>query len=99
LVVGHGSRRAPVAFTAATSGEPLGYDVQDVSVTYPEPLVPLDTIKYDGTTPGVQVGNSFYAAPPGQLGSSALQVLFFDRNDLGYEGYWAPPPRAHQQQF
>ncbi|MBV8954137.1 MAG: hypothetical protein JO179_08355, partial [Solirubrobacterales bacterium] len=91
LVVGHGPRRAPVGFTAAASGDALGYDVQDVSVSYPEPLVPLDTIKYDGTTPGVQVGSSFNAAPNGALGPGALQVLFFDRNDLGYEGYWALP--------
>ena len=65
LVVGRGSRR--------------GYDLQDVSVTYPEPLVPLNTIKRnDDGTIGVQVGNSFYEDPS----SSQVQLVVLRRDDL-----------------
>ena len=69
LVVGRGSRR--------------GYDLQDVSVTYPEPVVPLNTITYHGTTPGIQVGSTFYPDPAPGGTFSDIQLLVLERDDLG----------------
>jgi hypothetical protein len=65
-------------------GSPRAYDLQTVSVTYPDPLVPLDTIKYNGIYPGVQVGNSFYQFPyDTSQGPPTLQVVVLNRSDLG----------------
>ncbi len=80
LVVGRGSHR--------------GYDLQTVSATYPEPLVPLDTItdSSDGT-PGVQVGNDFYATSPG----FPLHVVVLKRDTLELVGNASY--QASSQQF
>jgi hypothetical protein len=71
----------------AGHGSLQGYDLQDVSVTYPEPLVPLISITYHGTTPGIQVGNTFYA----DTNSGALWAIALDRQTLAYDGYYALP--------
>ena len=64
------------------------------SATSSQRLVPLDTIKYDNGTPGVQVGDSFYSDP----GSAPLQLLVLDRSDLGFVfnlGVAANPPPTY----
>ena len=73
LVVGRGSQRS--------------YDALSVSATYPEPLVPVDTIAYHGSTPGIQVGSTFYGLnETGCLSSTAIQVVYLRRDDLAYDG-------------
>jgi hypothetical protein len=68
LFVGHGAR--------------TGMDLLTVSATDPEPLVPLNTIKYQDGKAGVQVGNNFY--PDSEKPSPApVQVLVLDRSNLG----------------
>ena len=62
------------------SGPRRGYGLVNVSASYPEPLVPLDTIQYDDhRIPGVRVENDFYPDP----NSAPVQVLVLARNNLG----------------
>ncbi len=68
---------------AVGSGAQAGYDLLTVSVTYPEPLVPLNTIKYEGDVPGVQVGDNFYPDPAPDGTFSSIQVVVLERDDLG----------------
>jgi hypothetical protein len=74
----------------AGQGSPGSYDLLDVAATYPAPLVPLDTIKYNispanTVLPGIQVGNDFYSDPflfqPS--GPAPIQLLVLNRTDLG----------------
>lgn len=79
LAVGRGSRPGGAISAAAGSSAASAIDLLNVSVTYPEPLVPLNTIKRNGDgTIGVQVGNSFYQDPS----SSQVQLVVLRRDDL-----------------
>lgn len=67
LFVGHGGR--------------TGMDSLTVSATDPEPLVPLNTIKYQSGKAGVEVGNTFY--PDSEKSNPApVQLLVLNRENL-----------------
>ncbi len=66
----------------AGRGSRRGYDLMTVSAGYSEPLVPIDTITYDGGTPGVRVENDFYPDP----GAAPIQLVELKRSNLGLDG-------------
>ena len=65
-------------------GSRSGYDLATVAATYPDALVPLDTIHYAQAPPpppgvwGVEVAGNFYAS-----NYDAVQVVVLDRSTLG----------------
>ena len=80
-----------VAALRVGTGRATGVDLLNVGATYPEPLVPFNTITRDTATPpntGIQISGTFYPDP----NLSALQVLVLGRGTLGFvsnKGYAA----------
>jgi hypothetical protein len=77
------------------TGLATGVDLLNEAVTYPEPLVPFNTIAQDhavAPNPGIQIENSFNVDPKSAGEYGTLQMLVLDRTTLapvynqGYNG-------------